>query len=511
MTGRAGTGPFGVRSDALPGRADTVRYVTQLGKPTVADVLADARSRGRVAVQPRCGVGGHAEMLALLRELERDAGPDVLTVTIDSHTRLRRFDHARRVLAANPGDLNGYPLVAHGWRRGRELNEAVAAPLEVRHGSPDARDLFDVAVASGITSFEGGGISYNLPYSKDVPLAESLAAWRDVDAACGVLADAGLVVDRELFGTLTAVLVPPSTSLAVSVIEAVAAAREGVRCLSVAYPQGGNVVQDVAALRAIPLLAARHLPADVAVHAVLHQFMGVFPRERAHAEDLILCGALVARLGGAAKVVAKTYQEAYGIPDGEANAAGLRLSDRANSPLLDFVTIDEEQVADECAWILREVGEIVEPVLARAATAHGGLTAAVVEAFADGTLDIPFSASRHARSAVLPRRDADGAIRYRDAGGLPLSRASLVRNHELLGEVDGFVAYGSAHGAMTGAADRASLDALVRGLTDDINYFPGLFGESAAPSGTREAAGSRDAAVSRDADGPHDAYEENRS
>ncbi|OPH14008.1 methylaspartate mutase, partial [Azospirillum brasilense] len=127
----------------------------------------------------------------------------------------------------------------------------------------------------------GGGISYNLPYSKDVPLRRSLAAWREVDAACGELAELGLVVDRELFGTLTAVLMPPSVSLAVSVLEAVAAAREGVRCISVAYPQGGHAEQDVAALRAIPLLAARHLPAGVEVHPVLHEFMGVYPRERA--------------------------------------------------------------------------------------------------------------------------------------------------------------------------------------------------------------------------------------
>ena len=161
-------------------------------------------------------------------------------------------------------------------------------------------------MAAGITSFEGGGIWYSLPYSKAVPLSELLAAWREVDALCGELARLGLVIDRELFGTLTAVLIPLSISLAISVLEAVAAAGEGVRCLSVAYPQGGHFEQDVAALRAIPLLAARYLPGDVEVHAVLHEFMGVFPRERPHAEDLILYGALVARLGGATKLITKT-------------------------------------------------------------------------------------------------------------------------------------------------------------------------------------------------------------
>ncbi|MGO4759927.1 methylaspartate mutase, partial [Streptomyces sp. 2MCAF27] len=182
-------------------------------------------------VQPRCGVGAHPRMLELLRGLRR-ACPGVLSVTIDSYTRLGRFATARRRLATAPAELNGYPLVAHGWQRGRELTEAVDVPLEVRHGSPDARVLFAVAVASGISSFEGGGVTYNLPYSKDVPLEVSLRAWQRVDAACGGLAKEGVIVDRELFGTLTAVLMPPSICLAITLLEAVAAAREGVQCLS---------------------------------------------------------------------------------------------------------------------------------------------------------------------------------------------------------------------------------------------------------------------------------------
>jgi methylaspartate mutase epsilon subunit len=444
----------------LPSVRDSVEYARQLGKPTAAEVLRAAQDAGRVTVQPRCGVGGHAEMLALLRDLEAGAAPDILTITIDSHTRLKRFDSALRTLTNNPADLNGYPLVTHGWQRGRELNEAVRAPIEVRHGSPDARILFQYAVASGITSFEGGGISYNLPYSKDVPLATSLRCWQEVDALTGELARLGLIVDRELFGTLTAVLVPPSISLAISVLEAVAAAREGVRCISISYPQGGNLAQDVAALRAIPVLARRYLPDGVEVFAVLHEFMGVFPRERRHAEQLILYGALVARLGEAAKIITKTYHEAFGIPDTQANVDGLRLAALVNTDLLDFVTVPEERVAEELDCILEEVGQIVEPVLA-----EPDLIPAISDAFAAGRLDIPFSASKHARSEIIPRRDETGAIRYQAIGGLPLSDSVLRRHHRQLERHQG-----------------SDMRTLMAGLADDINYFLTLFGEQPAPA-----------------------------
>ncbi|MEU0393669.1 methylaspartate mutase [Streptomyces sp. NPDC006208] len=456
----------------LPSLAESVGYIRSLGKPSAADVLARARASGRVAVQPRCGVGAHDAMRELLLELAAQGAPDLLTVTIDSHTRLGRFERALRLAHLSPRELNGYPLVAHGWQRGRELNEAVAAPLQIRHGSPDARLMFEVAVASGITSFEGGGISYNLPYSKDVPLADSLAAWDAVDRRCGELAELGVTVDRELFGTLTAVLVPPSVSLAVSVLEAHLAARAGVRCISVAYPQGGHLAQDVAALRAIPLLARRYLPSGIEVHAVLHEFMGVFPKERGNAEDLILYGALAARLGGASKLLTKTYQEAYGIPDAAANAAGIRLAQRANSPLLGFVAPDEEAAAEELDGILTEVAEIVEPVLERPDT-----RTAVVDAFADGRLDIPFSASRHARSEVIPRRDATGAIRYLSAGRLPLSARSLRRHGEQLR-------------AGPGAAPQ--IGSLLAELTADINYFPLLFGETVGKTSDKPQGGPRE-------------------
>ncbi|MCF3172868.1 methylaspartate mutase [Streptomyces sioyaensis] len=442
----------------LPSLADSAAYIAALGKPTAADVLEGCRASGRVAIQPRCGVGGHTEMTNLLRVLEAEAHPDILTLTIDSHTRLKRFEEALRTLNLRPADLNGYPLVAHGWRRGRELNESVSAPLEIRHGSPDARRLFDVSVAAGITSFEGGGISYNLPYSKAVPLTESLGAWQDVDRRCGDLAEHGVIIDRELFGTLTAVLVPPSISLAISVIEAVLAARSGVRCISVAYPQGGHLAQDVAALRCIPLLAERYLPAGIQVHAVLHEFMGVFPRQRGNAEDLIFYGALVARLGGASKLITKTYQEAHGIPDTQANVEGLRLADRANSPLLDFLTVDETRIGEEMAGILAEVCDLIDPLIERV-----NLIEAVAEAFNQGTLDIPFSASRYARSDLIPRRDGEGAIRYLSVGSLPFSAENRNRNEELL---------------RAGPDAETSLGSLMAGLTGDIDYFRKLFHET---------------------------------
>jgi methylaspartate mutase epsilon subunit len=434
MSGQALTPVYGATHDhalarsapPLPSFAETIAYLKDRRKRSVHELLVEADARGRLLIQPRCGVGAQDKMAELLQVLEHEARPDVLSLTIDAYTRLCQFDRADEILRDNPHQLNGYPLVCHGYQRVRELDQLVEAPIEIRHGSPDARLLFETSIAGGITAFEGGAIGYNVPYSKNVPIRASLDYWRHVDRRCGELAEHGIIVDRELFGTLTAVLMPPSISLAATLLEALCAVREGVRCISIACCQGGAIAQDVAALRAIRTLAHRYLP-GVAVFPVLHQFMGAFPADRAAAEALILEGALAARKGRGIKVINKPFEEAFGVPTAQANALGIWTTRLANSRIADFVVLDQGEIDEETSWIVREVDEIVAPLVDRA-----DLYAAIADAFEDGSLDVPFSASRYARGDVLPMRDRTGAIRYHHAGQLALSRDVLQRNADLL-------------------------------------------------------------------------------
>jgi methylaspartate mutase epsilon subunit len=414
-----------------PDTAEVIAYLRQLPKSTVFQRLQEARRAGRLLVQPRCGVGEHGAMVNLVTQLEALAAPDVATTTIDAHTRLKRFDVAARVARDDPAQLNGYPMVAHGWRRGRALNEALRAPVQVRHGSPDPRLLFEVAIAGGYTAFEGGGIGYNIPYCKDVSLADSLNWWREVDACCGDLARQDIVVDREFFGTLTAVLMPPSIQLAMAFLEAMLAHESGVRCLSIAVCQTGHTLQDMAMLRAIPRLAARYLPqATEYVFPVLHQFMGPFPVQRQDADALILRGAMVAKAGGATKTINKTYQESLGVPTLEANVSGILLSRAANSWILDLADVGAARVDEELHWLLEEVDAILAPVLDGA-----DLLKSICTAFSNGRLDVPFSASRYAKAQVMPMRASDGAIRIFDFGKLNVPD-HLRRRHDLqLGQV----------------------------------------------------------------------------
>ena len=137
-----------------------INYIKQLNKDCFNDALKKARQDEKLLIQPRAGEGGHQGMLSLINKLSKSGVADLLPVTIDAYTRLLDFTTPAFLKETNPDMLNGYPLVSHGFLKGREINESTTLPIEVRHGSPDGRELFLIALASGFTSYEGGGISY---------------------------------------------------------------------------------------------------------------------------------------------------------------------------------------------------------------------------------------------------------------------------------------------------------------------------------------------------------------
>src|SRR5699024_9073615 len=128
--------------------------------------------------------------------------------------------------------------------------ESVELPLQARHGTPDSRLLAEIIHAGGWTSNEGGGISYNIPYAKSVSLEKTLLDWQYCDRLAGMYEEMGVEINREPFGPLTGTLVPPSMSNAVAIIEGLLAAEQGVKSLTLGYGQCGNLVQDVAAIKA---------------------------------------------------------------------------------------------------------------------------------------------------------------------------------------------------------------------------------------------------------------------
>ena len=391
--------------------------------------LLEAKAKGITLVQPRAGVPVVEEHIKLMQYLEKEGEADLLPSTIDSYTRQNRYQEAENGIAESirlgRAMLNGFPAVNHGVAKCRQVVESVSVPMQVRHGTPDARLLTEIAYAGGFTSYEGGGISYNLPYCKNIPMERTIRDWQYVDRLTGLYEEMGVSINREPYGPLTGTLVPPCISHAAAIIEALLAAEQGVKNITVGYGQCGNQVQDVAAIRTLQELTDEYLREygydDVRVTTVLHQWMGGFPADEAKAFGVIASGSMTAALAKATKVIVKTPHEAVGIPTMEANAQGLRCTKQVVNMMVDQ-TFCDARLEEEKQIIRLETRAIVDKCFELGC---GDIAVGVCRGVQAGVLDVPFAPCRANAGLMLPCRDNDGAVRILNPGHLPFSKELL--------------------------------------------------------------------------------------
>lgn len=388
--------------------------------------LKQAKENGITLTQPRAGVALINEQIELLTYLQEEGEADLLPSTIDSYTRQNKYNECESGIKESKSLgrslLNGFPGVNHGVSGCRKVFEAVNLPLQARHGTPDARLLSEIIHASGWTSNEGGGISYNIPYAKNITIEKSLLDWQYCDRLAGFYEEHGIPINREPFGPLTGTLVPPSMSNAVAIIETLMAVEQGVKNITVGYGECGNLIQDVAAIKALEEQTEEYLKnygyRDVFVSTVFHQWMGGFPQDEAKAFGVIANGAVAAALAGATKVIVKTPHEAMGIPTKEANASGLKATKMVLNMLQGQRLPVSKELETEITIIKAETKCILDKVYCMG---RGDLAKGVIAAFESGVLDVPFAPSKYNMGVMMPARDNKGAIRYFNFGNVPLS------------------------------------------------------------------------------------------
>lgn len=400
--------------------------------------LKKAKQEGVTLAQPRAGVAQIESHIELLNYLQEEGGADLLPSTIDSYTRQNRYQECEAGIEeskkAGRSMLNGFPGVNHGVKGCRQVFESVNLPLQARHGTPDARLLSEIIHASGWTSNEGGGISYNIPYAKSVSIERTLFDWQYCDRLAGVYEEMGISINREPFGPLTGTLVPPCISNAVAIIEGLLAAEQGVKNLTLGYGQCGNLIQDVAAIRSLVHLAEDYFKKfgyDIELTTVFHQWMGGFPPDESRAFGVIGYGSTTAALAGATKVIVKTPHEALGIPTKEANAAGIKATKQTLNLLRGQRLGMSPELEQEIVLINKETKCILDKVFQMG---NGDLAVGTVKAFQTGVLDIPFAPSKYNAGKMMPARDNNGAVRFLDYGNIPVEDDIRAYNHRLLAE-----------------------------------------------------------------------------
>ncbi len=388
----------------------------------VARLLERAKQQRLTLVQPRAGVASLGKMIELLRTLDAN-GADILPVTVDEYTRRGRYAEAGRGIEeseqAGRSLLNGFPVVNHGVQACRSLVEAVGRPVRVRAASTAPGLAQEIALAGGFTGTSLGGVTFAIGYDKSLPLEESIRNWQYVARLIGVYEDRGIPIKGGIYLPLSTV-VPPCLNHAASIVDAILSVEQGLKHLCIGYPQQGHLVQDVAAAQVLEDLTLKYLGrlgyGDVTVTTAFHQWMGSFPADPARAFAVISAGALAAAIAGVTQVMAKTPDEAVGVPSADSNVMGIACT-RQILNIFGAQRIDlGSALQEEKDVLVQEVCAILDRILD---LGDGDVAQGVTAAFTAGVLDVPFSPNLTNHGSVMAVRDVEGAVRFFDTGNLP--------------------------------------------------------------------------------------------
>tara|TARA_R110000868_G_scaffold6550_8_gene37122 strand:- start:30744 stop:32027 length:1284 start_codon:yes stop_codon:yes gene_type:complete len=406
-----------------------------------AGLARTARSAGQIIVQPRAGVADLEGMRALLRGFRDEAAAAFVagTITIDAKTRQGLIEDATEALKRGDA-LNGFPLLSHPLVDVRSLAEEQADRffIQIRHGTPDPRHLYERLIEGGFSATEGGPVSYTLPYSC-LPLRDTLRYWREALQCLVKSADRrGIEVHHETFGgCMMGQACPPELLIAISVLECQHFYELGIPSVSASLALGTCDEQDEGALLALnDICADRFAGRDW--HIVAYHFMGQFPQTEAGSYALIENGSRIAARGGAHRLIVKTKAEAHGIPTLEQNLAAL---DRSATAAAAAAAEDRQRPPAVEAW-RSKIRTNAERLIAATLSLDLDAGRALGLAFEQGQLDVPFCTHQDNRNQSLSVLDeSNGAILWASTGAMPieadapasLGRLTAERFHNMLG------------------------------------------------------------------------------
>lgn len=394
-----------------------------------------AKKTGNVLIQPLAGVTTLQGHIELMQHLQDVGLCDILPTQIDSQTRTLQFAAAEEKIKeserAGAEVMNGFPIVNHGVVGARKVVESVNVPIELRIGTVHPQLAAEIAFAGGMSSMTAGPIYYCVHYSRDTTFAQAIANWQHVFRLIGRYRERGVPIGLQIHGIGNSTPFPNTILGVCCVLEVLIAAAQGARSFSLDSRFMGSMVQDVAAVRAIREIAEEYAAkfgyGDSVITIDRKSWGGRYPEDVARAYGLISYNVVSGMLAGVNEFISNSVQEGVGIPVKEANADTLRAMRqvvglmRGQGALLNPTAVDEEVELNKL-----EMNAILEAVLD---AGNGDAAKATVAGFASGMLDIPFAASRMCRGEVMVARDAEGAVRYLDAGRLPLP-ARVLKHHK---------------------------------------------------------------------------------
>jgi len=399
-----------------------------------------ALEEGRIQIVPQVGHALVDHTTAHMRCSE-DLKPDRWYVLTDTYTRKSQYAKAQDAVDRSVRDgfsyLNGYPMAAHGVAGARAVNECTRAAVGTDNNDEDARLPWEIALAGGWSWGTIKSVEELIQHSRDYPVDRNIHNQQYIDRLAAHFTEQGVPILRRASANL-----PGWDSLgfkvAVSLLEVLLSAAQGVKYIDLSLGIGMNLVQDAAAIQALRRLSRRYLERmglnDVKLYSWTYFYLGDWPLQRGQMVGQLAWNAAVSALGGCCGMFIKSPDEASTTPTGEGFREAMEICGQVVRLVADQRLPEGDDLRLERDMIELEVCAIVDKVFEMG---DGDAAIGVCRAFETGVIDTMFSPYRFLKGKVKVVRDAKGALRYLDPGLVPLPpevreyhRAAIAKREE---------------------------------------------------------------------------------
>lgn len=399
----------------------------QRGQPASKNMvfkLREAKEKGEIYATTGMGRATLDEQIELYQYVEMEGKAEILGLSVDSLTRQNRYGEVEEKLIesmrAGKSLLNGLPVVNLGVEGIRKLNECTRLPIRPRYGAADPRLCDEILLAGGCSGTSPDVFMDFYHHHARVEFEDVVRTHQYVARLMAYYEERGVCMIGSAQG-LYGAGVAPSLQIAHQIISLAIQAVQGVKHLCAMTVGHGNLVQDVAAARAREDLIREYFEKlglrdrEVFLNASFN--LMEYPVHIGMNLAVVFMNTLLAKLTGAVLNDIRTVSEAKAIPTKEDIAFTFKSAWVMQNYLkLQRICVPEGEVREECEMIKREVRCILDKVLEMG---DGDLIRGAKVALSHGMLDHPFSANRAAKGKVICIRDAEGALRYMETGGLP--------------------------------------------------------------------------------------------
>ncbi len=401
-------------------------------------LIRRAESTGQSLVTPRAGVATVEEFTMLLQALE-EAGADFLPATIDSLSRHHRYAEVTALIEESKSKgrsmLNGTPIINWGVQAVRRFNEAVREPILTYYAAFDGRFLAEMTLGGGLAGIVSSPMVDLLCYNRDDSVSELISNWQYVERLTALYEAQGFEIHRGMPSYPIGSVIPPSTSVVATCIDAMISASQGAKNVNLLTRHVGSALQDVAGIHAQERVARKYCAligrADVKITSEFNQYVGEFPLDEAEAVALISAGAIIGLLGGAVLINVKTPDEGWGLPTVEGNVRGTKIVKFLAELFRNQRYPSSPELDEEEAMIEEEACTMLDATLD---LGDGDLAVGLPRALEAGVVDFPYSPARVVHGSCIAARDVTGAVRWVDPGQIPFSKKVRDFNRDQLAQ-----------------------------------------------------------------------------